>query len=61
VLDAYNNAISNTFYLATAISIMAFLTSFGMEWKDVKLKTKAIDPRASGPETAAHIKDGKCT
>ena len=38
VLEAYTKAITNAFILAIAMAGLAFLVSFGMEWKSVKGK-----------------------
>ncbi|KAF3020107.1 hypothetical protein E8E14_005486 [Neopestalotiopsis sp. 37M] len=43
-LRAYNEAITNIFYLTTAVAILSFLVSFAMEWKrldKVPAKTKS--------------------
>ena len=38
VLKAYNGAIAATFWVAIALSVVAFLTSIGMEWRSIKKK-----------------------
>lgn len=41
VLDAYNYAITSTFYLATSVAAVAFLLSLGIRWRSVKPKPQA--------------------
>lgn len=36
LLTAYNSAIRNIFYVALAVSCLAFMASFALEWKSVK-------------------------
>lgn len=36
VLDAYNYAITRTFYVATSVAAVAFLLSLGIRWRSVK-------------------------
>jgi hypothetical protein len=42
VLEAYNSSITSAFILAIATAGLAFLSSFGMEWKSVKGKKIAM-------------------
>ncbi|KAJ5320220.1 hypothetical protein PENANT_c010G03433 [Penicillium antarcticum] len=41
VLDAYNYAITRTFYVATSVAAIAFLLSLGIRWRSVKPKPEA--------------------
>ncbi|KAJ5163159.1 Major facilitator superfamily domain general substrate transporter [Penicillium coprophilum] len=41
VLDAYNHAITRTFYVATSVAAIAFLLSLGIRWRSVKPKLQA--------------------
>ncbi|KAJ5184934.1 Major facilitator superfamily domain general substrate transporter [Penicillium cf. griseofulvum] len=41
VLDAYNHAITRTFYVATSVAAVAFLLSLGIRWRSVKPKPQA--------------------
>ncbi|KAJ5959964.1 Major facilitator superfamily domain general substrate transporter [Penicillium vulpinum] len=41
VLDAYNHAITRTFYVATSVAVVAFLLSLGIRWRSVKPKPQA--------------------
>ncbi|KAI2963890.1 hypothetical protein CBS147324_8781 [Aspergillus niger] len=41
VLDAYNYAITSTFYVATSVAAVAFLLSLGIRWRSVKPKPQA--------------------
>lgn len=45
VLDAYNKAINETFYLAAGASFATFVFAWGMGWKSVK-KVKVVKPEA---------------
>ena len=45
VLDAYNKAINETFYLAAGACVATFVFSWGMGWKSVK-KAKVTKPEA---------------
>ncbi|KAJ5384994.1 Major facilitator superfamily domain general substrate transporter [Penicillium concentricum] len=41
VLDAYNHAITGTFYVATSVAAVAFILSLGIRWRSVKPKPQA--------------------
>jgi hypothetical protein len=43
VLDAYNDALRDVWYLALGLSCLTLLASFGMEWKNVKAKSAIVD------------------
>ena len=36
VLDVYNNALRDIRYVALALAVVVFISSFGFEWKSVK-------------------------
>ena len=42
VLDAYNSAIRDVFIMAIVTGGLAFLVSFGFEWKSIKGKNLAV-------------------
>lgn len=44
VLNAYNAAITKTFYIVVGASALSFLTTFGMGWKRVQRKAKLPAP-----------------
>lgn len=51
VLEAYNEAVSHTFYLAAAATVMLFFLAWGMGWKKVskpKKKQVSSDGGADG-------------
>lgn len=41
VLEVYNAALRDVWYLALALAIMTFFASLGLEWKSVKKDKKA--------------------
>jgi hypothetical protein len=41
VLEAYNSAVRNVFIIAIATGALAFVTSWGFEWKSIKGKNLA--------------------
>ena len=45
VLNVYNDALRDIWYLALALSCLVFLSSFGFEWKSVKAESKAEKPK----------------
>ncbi|RDW67185.1 MDR family MFS transporter [Aspergillus mulundensis] len=50
VLEAYNEAITATFFVAVATTATAFFLAFGVEWERITEK-KATGPEETGPET----------
>ncbi|KAJ5743570.1 hypothetical protein N7533_008440 [Penicillium manginii] len=48
VLDAYNHAITSTFYLATSVAAVAFFLSLGIRWRSVKPKPQAVSGMEAG-------------
>lgn len=46
VLQAYNDAVTNTFFVAMACAVMAFVAATVVEWKDVR---KEKDQVMGGP------------
>ena len=44
VLDAYNNAVTQTYYVSLAMACFSLIGALGMEWKSVKVKkTKTVE------------------
>lgn len=50
VINAYNKAITRTFFLSIAATILGFFVAFGIEWKNVKGKKLVL---AADKETAS--------
>ena len=42
VLQAYSNSIDRVFYLAAGVAFVAWCAAWGMGWKDIRPKQKAV-------------------
>jgi hypothetical protein len=59
VLKAYNNAITTTFYVGTAISCISLIPSLTMEWKSVKRHRKGAARMLEAAKTSQNVEIAK--